>query len=165
MATNMPLPLPPRTPTPPPDDDDLRHDSQPSPEYPAFNPNSLHPNGLSPLSATFASPTDSLSQRATPSSLYSPDRASFLSTTPATAVTTISENETSPLNAPESAANAPNPFNFQPVSYMPAKTPTKQVAVCQHPFYVYGTIAKLRRISAGDVDTSTSTVASHIRSF
>ncbi|PVH94832.1 hypothetical protein DM02DRAFT_538671 [Periconia macrospinosa] len=128
MASNMPLPLPPRTPTPPPDNDPDAADHHASPVNPGFNPNALHPNTLSPLSATFGS-LDSLSQRTTPNSLYSPDRASFLPT-PATILTGGSDNEASSLSgASDNAQNAPNPFNFQPVSYMPAKAQPKQADI------------------------------------
>ena len=119
----MPLPLPPRTPTPPPDDGNapvgLGFEGQLSPANLGFNTNTL-----SPMSATFPperygtlGPQDSLSQRATPTTIYSPSSATF-PYTPASAVSAISENEAPSLSGSE---HVPNPFNFQPVSYLPNK--------------------------------------------
>jgi hypothetical protein len=130
MAAGMPLPLPPRTPTPPPDDENkpigLGLEGQLSPANLGFNT-----HALSPMSATFPTerygtlgPSDSLSQKATPTTIYSPNSATF-PYTPASAVSAISEAEEPSLSGSE---NAPNPFNFQSVSYMPNKSqPNKAV--------------------------------------
>lgn len=123
MASQMPLPVPPRTPTPPPDDDNhlvgLGLEDQLSPAKLGFNP-----NALSPMSATFPSdryatlgPSDSLSQRATPSTVYSPTSATF-PYTPASAASGTTDTDAPSLSGSE---NVRNPFNFQPVSYMPGR--------------------------------------------
>ncbi|KAF2473164.1 cation efflux family protein-like protein [Lindgomyces ingoldianus] len=122
MASEMPLPIPPRTPTPPPEDEEqpfgLGFESSLSPAKLGFNP-----NALSPMSATFPSerygtlaPSDSVSQRPTPStgSIFSPTGSSF-PYSPASAASAASENETS------GSENVQNPFNFQPVQYMPGR--------------------------------------------
>ena len=98
MATAMPLPVPPRTPTPPPDDDapvGLGLENQTSPTKLGFNASTL-----SPLSATFPSerygtlaPGDSLSQNATPSTVYSPMSAAF-PYTPGSGASGASDTET-----------------------------------------------------------------------
>ncbi|KAF1978591.1 cation efflux family protein family [Bimuria novae-zelandiae CBS 107.79] len=87
-----------------------------------MSPTKLSANALSPMSATFPSerygtlaPSDSVSQKATPSTIYSPMSAAF-PYTPASAVSGASDT------APSSAAEARNPFNFQPVAYMPNKS-------------------------------------------
>lgn len=133
MASDMPLPVPPRTPTPPPDDENppvgLGFDSQLSPTKLGYNP-----NALSPLSATFPSerygtlaPSDSISQKATPSTVYSPTSATF-PYTPATAASGTSDPEAPSLSGSE---NVRNPFNFQPVSYMPGRSQgNKPVGQC-----------------------------------
>jgi hypothetical protein len=128
MASNMPLPVPPRTPTPPPDDDDapqpvgLGLDGELSPGGPGYNV-----DALSPLSATFPSkqfatlgPSDSISQRATPTTLYTPASATFPYTPASTA---------SGMNDAESSENASNPFNFQSVTYAPGRPQTNK-SVC-----------------------------------
>ncbi|KAJ4305444.1 cation diffusion zinc membrane transporter Zrg17 [Kalmusia sp. IMI 367209] len=123
MASEMPLPVPPRTPTPPPEDHvapvGLGFENQLSPTKLGFNT-----NALSPLSATFPSdryatlaPGDSLSQKATPSTVYSPASGTF-PYTPASAASGASDTDAPSLS---SAENARNPFNFQSVSYMPSK--------------------------------------------
>ena len=124
MVSNMPLPIPPRTPTPPPDEVGhqpvgLGFESQLSPTKLGFNS-----NALSPLSATFPSdrygtlgPSDSTSQRATPSTVFSPASATF-PFTPASAVSAASDIEAPSLSGSE---NVKNPFNFQPMQYMPGK--------------------------------------------
>ena len=83
-SSEMPLPVPPRTPTPPPDEASdrpigLGFENQLSPARLGFNS-----SALSPLSATFPqdryvtlAPGDSLSQRATPSTAFSPTSATF----------------------------------------------------------------------------------------
>ncbi|KAF2799555.1 hypothetical protein K505DRAFT_332474 [Melanomma pulvis-pyrius CBS 109.77] len=120
----MPLPVPPRTPTPPPDEEHepvgLGFENMLSPTKLGFNP-----NALSPMSATFPSerygtlaPNDSLSQRATPTTVYSPSSAAFPHT-PASAMSGASENEAASLSGSD---NVGNPFNFQPVQYMPGKS-------------------------------------------
>ncbi|KAF2660456.1 cation efflux family protein-like protein [Lophiostoma macrostomum CBS 122681] len=125
MASGMPLPIPPRTPTPPPDDSGREHpvglgfENQLSPAKLGFNP-----NALSPMSATFPpdrygtlAPNDSQSQRATPSTVFSPSSATF-PYTPPSAVSGTSDNETPSLSGAE---NPRNPFNFQSVQYMPSR--------------------------------------------
>lgn len=123
MATDMPLPVPPRTPTPPPEDENAPMGSgledQLSPSKLGFNV-----NALSPMSATFPSerygtlaPSDSLSQKASPSTIYSPMSATF-PYTPASAMSGVSDSEAPSLS---SAGDSRNPFNFQSVTYMPNK--------------------------------------------
>ncbi|KAL5416822.1 hypothetical protein PMIN03_001892 [Paraphaeosphaeria minitans] len=123
MATNTPLPIPPRTPTPPPDDENPPMgpglEDQLSLTNPGFNMDTL-----SPMSATFPSerygtlaPNDSLSQKASPSTIYSPMSASF-PYTPASAMSGATDAEAPSLS---SAGDARNPFNFQPVVYQPNK--------------------------------------------
>ncbi|KAF2200934.1 cation efflux family protein-like protein [Delitschia confertaspora ATCC 74209] len=126
MASAMPLPVPPRTPTPPPDDErvpvGLGLEDSLSPEKLGFNP-----DALSPMSATFpsarygtlAGPNSSASQRPTPSTVYSPTSATF-PYSPSSAVGGTSEQE-QPSSGSESFRN---PFNFQPVQYMPGRTAT-----------------------------------------
>lgn len=137
MASEMPLPIPPRTPTPPPEDNVEDHavglglENQLSPAKLGFNP-----NALSPMSATFPperygtlAPNDSLSQRATPSTVFSPSSATF-PYTPASAISGGSENETPSLSGSD---NPRNPFNFQPVQYMPGRPQAnKSVCAFQH---------------------------------
>ncbi|KAF2115926.1 cation efflux family protein-like protein [Lophiotrema nucula] len=122
----MPLPVPPRTPTPPPDDDEhnkpvgLGFEDQLAPAQLGFNP-----NALSPMSATFPSeryatlaPNDSLSQRPTPSTVFSPTGSAF-PYSPASAISGTSEKDTpASLSGSEDVRN---PFNFQPVQYMPGR--------------------------------------------
>lgn len=165
MATSTPLPVPPRTPTPPPEDENLHMglglEDQLSPTKLGFNM-----DALSPMSATFPSerygtlaPSDSLSQRASPSTIYSPMSASF-PYTPASAMSGASDAEAPSLS---SAGDARNPFNFQPVTYMPNKPPgVKNVCVC---YTVRGTFTNSHRMLADVADTSTSTAASPTRSF
>lgn len=136
MAVTMPLPtigVPSPTSTPPLDDDEsqpigLGIEGQLSSTRPGFNP-----NALSPLSATFPTerygtlgPSDSISQRQTPRTGYSPTSATFPHT-PSSSLSRTSETE--PLTASD---NARNPFNFQSVQYMPGKTAK---SVCNLNFY------------------------------
>ncbi|KAL1609993.1 cation diffusion zinc membrane transporter Zrg17 [Paraconiothyrium brasiliense] len=115
----MPLPVPPRTPTPPPDDDNAPVgpglEDLPSPTKLGFNV-----NALSPMSATFPPerygtlvPSDSLSQKASPSTIYSPMSATFPYTS-----ASASDTEAPSMS---SVGDARNPFNFQSVTYMPNK--------------------------------------------
>ena len=132
MASSMPLPVPPRTPTPPPDDHDegtdhvagLGFDNHLSPGKRDYNP-----NALSPMSANFAygnlGPSDSVSQRATPSTVFSPSSATF-PYSPASGVSGMTDTEPPSLNGSD---NIQNPFNFQPVTYMPGKPQTNK-SVC-----------------------------------
>ncbi|KAF2872219.1 cation efflux family protein family [Massariosphaeria phaeospora] len=111
--------MPPRTPTPPPEDDQpvgLGFEDQLSPTKLGFNN-----TALSPMSANFSperygtlGPSDSVSQRPTPSTIYSPMSAGF----PYTPANAASETEAPSLNGSE---NVRNPFNFQPMSYAPGK--------------------------------------------
>lgn len=85
----------------------------------------FNPNALSPMSATFPSerygtlaPNETLSQRATPTTVYSPSSAAFPHT-PASAMSGASGNEAASLSGSD---NVGNPFNFQPVQYMPGKS-------------------------------------------
>ena len=125
MASSMPLPIPPRTPTPPPDEEGdnkpigLGFEDQLSPANLGFNP-----NALSPMSATFPperygtlGPGDSLSQRTTPNTVFSPASATF-PRTPASALSGVSESDAPSLSGSD---NAHNPFNFQSVQYMPGR--------------------------------------------
>lgn len=124
MASSAGLPVPPRTPTPPPEEATnapagLGLENQLSPTKLGFNT-----NALSPFSATFPperygtlAQNDSVSQRATPTSIYSPASGTFPQT-PASLAGAASDNEGPSLS---SAENARNPFNFQSVSYMPNK--------------------------------------------
>ena len=119
----MPPPAPPRTPTPPPDEDapqssvGLGFDGGLPGRPMAFSSNAL----LSPMSATFPSkqyatlgPSDSVSQRASPASLYTPASATF-PYTPASAASGTMDSDTTSM----SASQNPNPFNFQTVAYQP----------------------------------------------
>jgi hypothetical protein len=127
MASKVPLPAPPRTPTPPPDE------NAPQPVGLGFRSDlavgDMGPNNnalLSPMSATFPSkqyatlgPSDSVSQRASPATLYTPASATF-PYTPAS-------DSTMNLDAPPSinGSENPNPFNFQSVAYQPGRPQTK----------------------------------------
>ncbi|KAF2738124.1 cation efflux family protein-like protein [Polyplosphaeria fusca] len=124
MASQMPLPIPPRTPTPPPEDE-----NQPVglglPDELSAARLGYNSNALSPLSATFPSerystlgPNDSLSQRPTPSTVFSPTSAGF-PPSPASALSGTSENDT-PVSL-SGSDNVRNPFNFQSVQYMPGR--------------------------------------------
>jgi hypothetical protein len=128
MASNMPLPVPPRTPTPPPDDNapepvGLGFEGDLPAESLGFNP-----NALSPMSATFPSkqyatllgPSDSVSQRASPA-MYTPASATF-PYTPATATSGMTDTDGPSLSGSD---NAPNPFNFQSVAYQPGRPQAK----------------------------------------
>jgi hypothetical protein len=124
MAFNMPLPAPPRTPTPPPDEDAPRRfglglDGELSPGRLGYDA-----NALSPMSATFPTkqfatlgPSDSVSQRATPTTLYTPASATFPNT-PASAV--------SGMDDMDSSDNTSSPFNFQSVTYAPGRPQTNK---------------------------------------
>jgi hypothetical protein len=132
MASNMPLPVPPRTPTPPPEEDapqpvGLGLDGELSPGRLGYLGDTL-----SPMSATFPSkqfatlgPSDSVSQRATPTTQFTPASATFPYTPTSTA---------SGMNDVEGPEKARNPFNFQPVSYAPAgpQMNNKSVSALQH---------------------------------
>lgn len=126
MASNA-IPLPPRTPTPPPDEDaappphpvGLGFEGELSAGGPGLDQNAL----LSPMSATFPSkqyatlgPSDSVSQRATPTMLYTPASATF-PYTPASAMSGTDVDAPS-MSGTESARN---PFNFQSVTYQPGR--------------------------------------------
>jgi hypothetical protein len=166
MASNMPLPAPPRTPTPPPEEEwhqnqtvGLGLDDMLSPSKLGFNP-----NALSPMTATFPSdrygtlaPNDSLSQRGTPSTVFSPGSSAF-PLTPASAATFTSETEAASLSGSEHVS----PFNFQSMPYAPSQAAAKQAVSMR---------LKLRRVHADrrrtldeDVGISTSTAVYHIRS-
>ncbi|OCK92568.1 cation efflux family protein family [Cenococcum geophilum 1.58] len=124
MASGMPIPAPPRTPTPPPEDDEkpvgLGLDQPYSPARLRFNP-----DALSPLSATFpperlstlGGPGTSMSQRPTPSTIFSPASSTF-PYSPMSAMGGGSENDTPSLSGSEKVQN---PFNFQPVQYTAGK--------------------------------------------
>ncbi|KAF3002069.1 Endoplasmic reticulum zinc transporter [Curvularia kusanoi] len=123
MASNG-IPLPPRTPTPPPDED-APHEPFGlgfEDEVPAGRLG-FDPNALSPMSATFPSkqyatlgPSDSVSQRATPTMLYTPASATF-PYTPAS-VMSGTDVDVPSMSGTESARN---PFNFQSVTYQPGR--------------------------------------------
>lgn len=123
MASNG-IPLPPRTPTPPPDEDmpkppvGLGFEGELSARGFMFDP-----NALSPMSATFPSkqyatlgPSDSVSQRATPTTLYTPASATF----PYTPASAMSGTDTD-VPSMSGTENARNPFNFQSVAYQPGR--------------------------------------------
>jgi hypothetical protein len=166
----MPLPIPPRTPTPPPDEDSTEQDvplglgleGQLSPARLGHNP-----NALSPMSATFPTdrygtlaPNDSLSQRPTPSTVFSPQSAAFPQT-PASGFSGTSEvTEAACISGSE---NVRNPFNFQSVQYMPGRPQTNKSVSNSRPLWAIAG-AEPCRMLAGGVDTSTSTAVSHIKS-
>ena len=88
------------------------------------------------MSASFPSrqyatlgPSDSVSQKATPNTIYTPASANF-PYTPASAATT--DTEAPSINESEKGGN---PFNFQPVAYMPGQSQLKQ-AVRSSPRYM-----------------------------
>jgi hypothetical protein len=137
MASSMPIPQPPRTPTPPPDDD--QHTDLPvglglddgSPSKYGFTR-----DGLSPLSATFASnvqqPYGSLNSL--PGSSHGSPRRSMIS--PASSnfayspysTSAASESDTPGTGTSESFKN---PFNFQPQAYTVGRPPAgKSGGVC-----------------------------------
>jgi hypothetical protein len=131
MASGMPLPVPPRTPTPPPED--LQKPMGLGIDQ--FSPTKLgyNPDALSPLSATFpperfgtlGGPNTSISQRPTPSTVYSPANSTF-PYSPMSAQSGTSENNTPSMSGSEN--NVRNPFNFQPMAYVPGKSAaSKQV--------------------------------------
>ena len=83
---------------------------------------------LSPMSATFPSkqyatlgPSDSVSQRATPTTLYTPASATF----PHTPASAMSGTDTGPPSM-SGTENTRNPFNFQSVTYQPGRPQAKQ---------------------------------------
>lgn len=127
----MPLPtigVPSPTSTPPPDNDEsppvgLGIEGQLCSTRSGFNPHALSPN-----SATFPTdrygtlgPNDSISQRPTPRTGYSPTSAAFPHT-PSSSLNMMTEETESQTTSD----NVQNPFNFQSVQYMPGKT-TKSV--------------------------------------
>lgn len=128
MASKMPLPAPPRTPTPPLDEDaphpvGLGFEGDLSSRSMGSNANAL----LSPMSATFPSkqyasigPGDSVSQRASPATLYTPATATF-PYTPASAASGTMDTDGPSLSGSEN----PNPFNFQSVAYQPGRPQAK----------------------------------------
>jgi len=84
----------------------------------------FNPQALSPMSAGFPpdrygtlGPSDSLSQRATPSTVFSPASGTF-PYTPASGYSGASDNEPASLSGSD---NVRDPFNFQPVQYMPGR--------------------------------------------
>jgi hypothetical protein len=126
MASNMPLPVPPRTPTPPPEGDaphpvGLGLDGDLAPAGMGYDGSTL-----SPMSATFPSkqfatlaPSDSVSQRATPT-LYTPASATF----PYSPGSAMSGTEV------DSSEASRGPFNFQPVAYAPGRPQALKQSVC-----------------------------------
>jgi hypothetical protein len=129
MASDMPLPIPPRTPTPPPDVQGDSHaiglglDDQLAPEdsFGGFDPNALSPmfGGFPSARYGTLALNDSQSQRGTPSTVFSPASATF-PLTPTSAISATSENEAPSSNGSKNTPN-PNPFNFQSVQYMPSR--------------------------------------------
>lgn len=139
MASNG-IPLPPRTPTPPSDDDapynpvGLGFEDQLSAARLGFDQ-----DALSPMSATFPSkqyatlgPSDSVSQRATPTMLYTPASATF----PYTPASIMSGTD---VDAPSMSGteSTRNPFNFQSVTYQPGRPKQN---VMRLPLYVQHTL-------------------------
>ncbi|KAL6152037.1 cation diffusion zinc membrane transporter Zrg17 [Exserohilum turcicum] len=123
MDSRMPPPAPPRTPTPPPDEEEPQAVGLGFEHHLSSHGMTAHSNGLlSPMSATFPSkqyatlaPSDSVSQRASPATLYTPASATF-PYTPATMDT----------DGPSlSGSENPNPFNFQSVTYQPGRPQAK----------------------------------------
>jgi hypothetical protein len=165
MSTKMPLPAPPRSPTPPPDEDappavGLGFDGDLPVGPMASNPHAL----LSPISATFPSkqyatlgPSDSVSQRASPATMYTPASATF-PYTPMTAASGTTDAEGLSVNGSENR----NPFNFQSVAYQPGRPQSKTNV--RHSPHTQSDDTNNLRMSAVDEGTSTSTVVSPIRS-
>lgn len=127
----------------------------------------FNPNALSPMSSTFPSeryatlaPGDSISQKTTPTTVYSPMSPAF-PYTPASAASATSDAEVPSLS---SAGDARNPFNFQSVTYMPNKPQpqgnknVRVTAICKE------LLLTAYRTWAAVADTSTSTAVSRIRS-
>ncbi|KAF2761475.1 cation efflux family protein-like protein [Pseudovirgaria hyperparasitica] len=116
MASNMPVPLPPRTPTPPPDEQqpiglglDKLYEDQSSPTKLGYGLDSLSPLSENFSTSQFASLAPSSS--ASPRSAIIPGSAAPY--TPYTPMSATSE-DTEPVQ---------NPFNFQTVTYTASKAP------------------------------------------
>ena len=120
MASDMPLPVPPRTPTPPPDDTGGTTPAHSSPTKLGFNL-----DALSPISTRFPAerygtlngPASSTSQKGTPSTIFSPASSGF-PYTPTSPASGLSDNDAS-----LSGSDVQSPFNFQSVQYLPGKAP------------------------------------------
>lgn len=109
MASDMPIPVPPRTPTPPPEDQ--------RPVGLGLPDDQLDRDALSPMSATF--PSQSLSPSSANLSPHTPNSAYY--TPQMTANSEVSTPQTASSEAPR------NPFNFQPQQYVVGKPPAKSV--------------------------------------
>lgn len=161
----MPMPVPPRTPTPPPDD------HAPYPVGLGFEGElsvgslGYDPNTLSPMSATFPSmqyatlgPSDSVSQRPSPSTNYTPASATF-PYTPTTVATETTDGE----GPSRSGSEDPSPFNFQPVAYQPERSQAAKQNV-RHMFVLPNAETNRSRISVDAEGTNTNTAVSPTRS-
>ncbi|KAK7717852.1 cation diffusion zinc membrane transporter Zrg17 [Botryosphaeria dothidea] len=111
MASDMPIPVPPRTPTPPPED-------QQPPVGLGLPDTQLDRDALSPMSATF--PPQQLGS-------LSPSSANLSPRTPNSAYYTPQMSVNSEASTPKTASSdAPqNPFNFKPQQYVVGKPPAK----------------------------------------
>ncbi|KAA8651898.1 Endoplasmic reticulum zinc transporter [Aspergillus tanneri] len=96
MASNLPIPIPPRTPTPPLDD-------PPSPPNHVLDPGTLTQDSLSPLVDTFAQSRNGLNSE--DRTRLSPTRAAF----------NLNSSDPSGQNG-QSDAGSSGPFNFQTVT-------------------------------------------------
>lgn len=145
MASNLPIPRPPRSPTPPLDDPPDSPDLSSGLAAPTAN---NHRDSLSPLVETFPSPRNSLGP---------PD-----------------PNRLSPVKSPSSPSlqNGSNgngstgPFNFTTVSM--AKSPIVKSVSTKGCYVLLGSHmlnkdTELNRISANAVDINTSIAAYHIK--
>lgn len=142
MASNLPIPRPPRSPTPPSDDSPISPDPS---AHLAASPASYNRDSLSPLVDTFPPPRSPLG--AIDSNHLSPTKSSS------------SPN----LQNGSNGNGSSGPFNFATVSM--AKSPVvKSVSIERCYFGLWGTIiltkdTNLNRISANAVGISTSIVA------
>ncbi|KKY21268.1 putative cation efflux family protein family [Diplodia seriata] len=111
MASDMPIPVPPRTPTPPPED-------QRRPVGLGLPDDQLERDALSPMSATF--PPQSFGA-------LSPSSANLSPRTPNSAYYTPQMTVNSEVSTPVTASSETprNPFNFQPQQYVVGKSPAK----------------------------------------
>jgi hypothetical protein len=144
MASNLPLPIPPRTPTPPADD---QHASEISSGIP------IDRDSLSPLNASFPKGVMDFGSK----DRLSPTKSSFnLSPAP--------EDTVSPIENGASDMTAAGPFNFS--TTVMAKSPVvKSVSPIAIPLSEYENTNQFSFRTLDNVAaTSTSTVASHTRS-
>jgi hypothetical protein len=136
MATNLPIPRPPRTPTPPPDNPPDEADLPPRLSY--------NPNGLFPEAHTGLYPRELANSQA-----WSPTRATFNSVSPGYMQSGSGENGT-------------GPFNFKPTVL--SKSPVMK-SVCEDGMQLRSPLTDMFRTLARGEVTSTSIVVFRIRSF